>query len=147
MKTLLISILSLFYLLISTGITVNAHYCKGELIGVKSPWAAEQDCKKSDAFCPASTNDKHPENTPFCCAKDNKDCCEEDLIQIKMELPAINASSQSISFIDFHKIFYTGFVKHAFHSDEIQEFTSRFYRPPPLFSDIRIFFHSLIFYH
>lgn len=145
MKAFSAFITALFYLLISSGITVQAHYCMGQLAGMNAPWESDSCKKEQMSFCHQKEG-----SIPFCCAKDQKEeknCCEEELIEFGINIPAINSSSIVTSFIP---IAYLNKIVSYAQVDFISEALVHnflFYRPPPPEKDLRIAIHSLLFYH
>lgn len=82
MKRLLLTILALFYLGMSTGMTVHLHYCMGELVkfGLSAP---------EQSACPYCGMKKKEES--------KKPCCKDDAAQAKVE-QSPKADSQNYQF-------------------------------------------------
>lgn len=140
MRLFFVSILSLFYLLLSTGVTLNAHYCMGNLVELKTPWGSNNHS--------CSNNENH-HNSPFSCCigKEKSNCCDETLIQVKLDIPAISSAHQSLEFKLFSYFISFKKVDFTFEPTTLLNTNFGFYRPPPILQDIRIITHSLLFYH
>lgn|SRR5690554_5630088 len=140
MKSLFTHIITIVYLLLSTGVSVNAQYCMGNFVGVKTPWQNE-DCK---------AHSEAEEQAVFsCCLKgdDSEKCCDQTFIQIKLNVPALNSTALSLNANLFAAIVPKQYFDFTFIPKAILDYSGAFYRPPPILKDIRILIHSLLFYH
>ncbi len=140
MKKFLFISIAFFYLVLSTGVNVHAHYCMGNLVDLKTPWDSnEHSC---------STSENHNKKSFSCCTgKDKPDCCDETLIQVKLDIPALGNSTQNIDFKLVSILLPFKTIDFSFSPKALFDFDFEFYRPPPILKDIRIITQSLLFYH
>ena len=111
-------ILSLWFLLISVGLTANRHYCKGKLrkVGISLLQKHTECCKKQDM---------------------PKDCCKDKYVHLKsdtdgvMAKVAIDIKPATFVVAVVHYLFNTSFAKKAENLPDT-------YRPPPLTAEIPI---------
>ena len=140
MKKFLFISVALVYLVLSTGVSVHAHYCMGNLVDLKTPWGSkEHSC---------STSESHNKSPFSCCTgKEKSDCCDETLIQVKLDIPAISSAYQSLEIKLISYLIPFKSVDLSFEPTTLLNFDFEFYRPPPILKDIRIITQSLLFYH
>lgn len=81
MKKLFTIFLALTYLLVSSGIVVNTHYCMGKLAGVSYQSPADSHCGL--------------------CGMDNTGCCHNDLKLVKLDDSHKFTSSPDFRFIAY----------------------------------------------
>lgn len=140
MKKFLFISVAFFYLLLSTGVSVHAHYCMGNLVELKTPWDSnDHSCSKSE-----SSN-----KSPFSCClgKEKPDCCDETLIQVKLDIPAMSNAHHSLEFKLISYLIPFKSIDFSFKPARLLNTDFEFYRPPPILQDIRIITQSLLFYH
>lgn len=93
MKRLLLFIFAIFYLGISSGVTLNYHYCKGKLAEVSLLY--EESCSNC-----GKTDVPHP-----CCATETefvKLSVDQDVADAFMQLPTPSVVALLFSFLDLY---------------------------------------------
>ncbi|PYF74957.1 HYC_CC_PP family protein [Pedobacter nutrimenti] len=126
MKRTLLTILAIFYLGTSSGMTVHFHYCMGKLV----EWSLSQPDQSICGFC------KTPKKTS------GKSCCKDDYKQAKIDKAQKTAASvyqfKQIACLDLN----TNLRNAEYVALPIQTGKAALSNAPPLTGDIPIFIRN-----
>ncbi|MBK8501666.1 MAG: hypothetical protein IPL46_05370 [Saprospiraceae bacterium] len=121
-------ILALFYLVISTGFTLNAHYCAGKMVDIQLFSQPEHCCSKAKS-----------------CHKDASKCCDDQSIVVQLDqwqLP----STLPLYQVDVIVAPTLTTTDSANVIQDQQEGPSSIVLPPPKSSDLWLLYHKLTLY-
>lgn len=119
---------AMLYLVISTGFTLNAHYCGGEIVDVEV-------FSKPDDCCSATG----------ACHKDAKSCCDDETIVIQLEQWQISSTLPSYQIVWVEPTYRT--FDAEIKSSQVSERFDISSEPPPLRPDpLWILYHRLTYY-
>lgn len=94
-KNYFVLLLSFVFICLNTGLTLNMHYCQGELESVTSVFQQSETC------CAASDQNKTSIENHSCCVSvvdDHDNCCSNDVFFIKDTVEKINSSVLDTNF-------------------------------------------------
>jgi hypothetical protein len=130
MKRIAVIFFALFYLLVTTGLTLDVHYCGGKVVDIEVLGNADHCCSKVKTSCHKQEKNK---------------CCKDETVVVQLDQWQIVSSLSSLEVIPV-------VVANFLPSTQIRDLPTAslhqsFYDlPPPKQQPLWLLYHSLTYY-
>ena len=84
MKRVAVSFFALFYLLVTTGLTLDVHYCGGKMVDIEVLGNADHCCSKVKTSCPR---------------EEKNNCCKDETVVVQLDQWQIVSNLASLDVI------------------------------------------------
>lgn len=122
------SILAVFYLLISSGVVINMHYCMNRLDSTQLYADKSETCGRCGMH-----------------VEDSKGCCRDEIKIVKLQEDQKASSELSFDFKSFQPVIVQASEYFSSQFDNINEHTSHNNHSPPLLSTLDIYLQNCVF--
>jgi hypothetical protein len=123
-------IFTLFYLLVSTGLTLDVHYCGGKMVDVEVFGTPDHCCSKVQ---------------PSCQKEEENKCCSNESVLVQLDQWQVISSTPSLdlAYLTVPRHFHNFDLLENIGDNELQIFNDL---PPPIDQPRWLLYRSLLFY-
>jgi hypothetical protein len=130
MKRGAVILFALFYLLVTTGLTLDVHYCGGKMVDVEVLGAPDHCCSKVKKSCHKEEKNK---------------CCKDETVVVQLDQWQIISTLASLDFIP---VLVANVAKDLQSRDIPVASQHQIFNdlPPPKAGPLWLLYHSLVYY-